>query len=124
MNRFLWLLYLTIFNSGFRAALALRFGTLINDIPTLRVGIVGSTLSIAYICCFLYYTNNNKDRTLARTQVGYAGAFVAAVYAYTFVESSEVLPFRFGMIFTLVLFFFISHPVITLVRFFIFSFSI
>lgn len=112
---------MTIFKFGFSGALGLRFALIINDFTSILRGLIGILLSIAYIYCFLYYTNNKKDKQFARTQVGYAVAFLAAVYAYSLVENPEVLRFRFGMIFTSVLFLVISHPVITLVLFVIFA---
>lgn len=63
------------------------------------------------------YTNNVKDKTLIWTQIGYSGGFLAAVYAYTVVENPANLPFRFGLLLTAVLFFFIGSPLLELVNF-------
>lgn len=95
--------------------MAFRFGTIINDAPTIQVSLIGTALNIAYICFFFCYTNNVKDKMLAWSQIGYGGAFVAAIFAYTLVESPKELPFRFGIIFTAVLFFFVGMPFLSLV---------
>lgn len=96
--------------------MAFRFGSIINDAPTIQVNLIGTALNIAYICFFFWYTNNVKDKMLAWSQIGYGGAFVAAIFAYTFVENPNDLAFRYGMIFTAVLFFFIGMPFLSLVR--------
>lgn len=95
--------------------MAFRFGTIIDDAPTIQVNLIGTALNIAYCCFFFFYTNNVKDKMLAWSQIGYGGAFVAAIFAYTFVEDPKELPFRYGMIFTAVLFFFIGMPFLSLV---------
>lgn len=92
-----------------------RFGVILNDTPTVQVNIIGTALNIGYICFFYCYTNNVKDKTLAFTQMGYAGAFLAAIFAYTFVENPEVLPFRYGLLLTAVLFYFVGSPLLSLV---------
>lgn len=92
-----------------------RFGAILNDTPTVQVNIIGTALNIGYICFFYCYTNNVKEKTLAFTQMGYAGAFLAAIFAYTFVENPEVLPFRYGLILTAVLFYVVGSPLLSLV---------
>lgn len=93
----------------------LRFGTILNDAPTIQVSLIGFTLNIGYISVFRYYTNNAKDNALAWKQMTYAGALLVAIIAYTFVEDPEVLPFRYGMTLTAILFFFVSLPLFKLV---------
>lgn len=93
-----------------------RFGVILNDTPTVQVSLIGTALNIGYVCFFFWYTNNVKDKTLAWAQMGYAGAFVAAVFAYSYVEDPKELPFRFGLILTAVLFYFVGSPLLGLVR--------
>lgn len=95
--------------------MVLRFGMILNDTPTIQVSLIGTLLNIVYISFYIYYTTNVKDKSLARTQMGYAGAFLAALFSYTFVENPKVLPFRYGMILTVVLFFFVGLPLLKLV---------
>lgn len=104
---------------AFRSALMVRFGLLINDTPTINVSFVGLALNIGYVCFFFCYTNTVKDKTLAWAQIGYGGAFTAAVLAYSFVENPKDLPFRFGIILTVTLFYFVGSPLLGLVRFFL-----
>lgn len=98
-----------------RTGLITRFGVILNDETTIKVNLFGVMLNIAYICYFYIYTNNVKDKTLVWAQMGYAGAFLAAIFAYTVVENPENLPFRFGMILTAVLFYFVGSPLLGLV---------
>lgn len=93
-----------------------RFGAILNDGPTIQVNLIGTAINIAYICFYFCYTNNVKDKTLAWAQIGYGGAFLAAVFAYTYVENPKVLPFRYGLILTAVLFYFIGTPLLGLVK--------
>lgn len=76
----------------------------------MQVNLVKSFISSGYIFFFFLYTRNIKDKRLAWTQVAYCGAFMAAVFVYAQFENRSVLKFRFGIIFTAVLFFFISIP--------------
>lgn len=92
-----------------------RFGILLNDTPTITVNLFGVAINIAYICFFYVYTNNVKDKTVVWAQLGYAGAFIAAVLAYTYVENPKDLPFRYGLLLTAVLFYFIGSPLLGLV---------
>lgn len=96
------------------SAMVLRFGAILNDTPTIQVNLIGTALNVGYVCFFLHYTNNAKDKSLAWTQISYAGAFVAAVFAYTYVENPEVLPFRYGLLLTAVLFYFVGSPLLQL----------
>lgn len=98
-----------------RTGLVTRFGVILNDETTIKVNLFGVMLNIAYICFFYIYTNNVKDKTLVWAQMGYAGAFLAAIYAYTVVENPENLPFRFGIILTAVVFYFVGSPLLGLV---------
>lgn len=100
----------------FSSALAFQFGVILNDTPTIQVNLAGVALNIGYVCFFFWYTNNVKDKTLAWAQIGYAGAFVAAIFAYTYVENPKDLPFRYGLILTAVLFYFVGSPLLSLVR--------
>lgn len=86
-----------------------------NDETTIKVNLFGVMLNIVYVCYFYIYTNNVKDKTLVWAQMGYAGAFLAAIFAYTVVENPEKLSFRFGMILTAVLFYFVGAPLLGLV---------
>lgn len=103
------------FYSKFSSALAIRFGIILDDAPTVQVNSIGTALNIVYILFYFWYTKDVKDRALAWAQIGYGGAFVAAVYAYTLVENPENLPFRYGLIFTAVLFYFVGSPLLALV---------
>lgn len=92
-----------------------RFGFIINDEPTKRVGLIGLALNIGYVIFFLRYTNNAKDKTAARTFLSYAGAVIAAIFAYTFIENPKNLVFRFGMILTTIVFYLVGSPLSRLV---------
>lgn len=98
------------------SAMVLRFGAILNDTPTIQVNMIGTALNVGYVCFFLHYTSNAKDKSLAWSQISYAGAFIAAVFAYTYVENPEVLPFRYGLLLTAVLFYFVGSPLLQLVR--------
>lgn len=88
---------------------------ILNDETTVKVNFFGLMLNIAYVCFFYVFTNNVKDKTLVWAQTGYAGAFLAAVFAYTVMENPINLPFRFGLILTAVLFYFVGSPLLGLV---------
>ncbi|XP_031632150.1 sugar transporter SWEET1-like [Contarinia nasturtii] len=92
----------------------LRFGLILNDTTTLHVNLIGTALNLGYVCYYFYYTNNVKDKTLAWIQIGYASAFVAAVFLYTYIENPKDLPFRYGLILTGVLFYFVGSPMLHL----------
>lgn len=92
-----------------------RFGLIINDEPTINVSLFGTGMNIMYACFFFIYTNNVKDKTLAWAQMGYTGAITAAILAYSFMENPADLPFRFGIITTIVLFYFVGSPLLRLV---------
>lgn len=92
-----------------------RFGLILNDEPTINVSLFGTAMNILYACWFFSYTNNVKDKTLAWAQMGYSGAFTAAVLAYSFMENPKDLPFRFGIVTTIVLFYFVGSPLLRLV---------
>ncbi|XP_055300773.1 sugar transporter SWEET1-like [Sitodiplosis mosellana] len=96
------------------SALFTRFGAILNDTPMVQVNLIGTALNIGYVCFFFWNTNNIKDKMLAWTQIGYAGAFVAAIFVYTYVENPKDLPFRFGLITTAVLFYFVGSPLLGL----------
>lgn len=86
-----------------------------NDTPTITVNLFGIAINVAYLWFFFAYTNDSKDKTVVLTQIGYAGAFLAAVIAYSYIENPEVLPFRYGLILTAVLFYFIGSPLLGIV---------
>lgn len=92
-----------------------RFGVIMNDAAMVKVNLMGIAINLVYVCFYFMYTNNVKDKTLAFTQIGYAGAFVAAVFAYTLVENPEVLPSRYGLLLTAVLFYVVGAPLLGLV---------
>ncbi|XP_031632133.1 sugar transporter SWEET1-like [Contarinia nasturtii] len=96
------------------SVLVLRFGAILNDTTTVHVNLIGTALNLSYVCYYFWYTNNIKDKTLAWAQIGYASAFVAAVFAYTYVENQKDLPFRYGLILTAVLFYFVGSPMLHL----------
>lgn len=81
----------------------------------LLVNSLGTAINITYICFYYMYTNEAKEKTLVWAQLGYAGAFVMAVIAYTHIEDPKVLLFRYGILLTLVLFYFIGSPLLGLV---------
>lgn len=101
---------------NYRAALFTRFGLIINDEPTINVNFFGIAMNILYTCVFFSYTNNVKDRTLAWTQMGYVGGATAAIFAYTYMENPKDLPFRLGIILTVILFYFVGSPLLSLVN--------
>lgn len=88
-----------------------------NDTTALKVHLFGFALNIGYVSFYLWYTNNAKDKTAAWTKLGYAGAFIGTIYAYTFIENPENLPTRFGLIFTAVILCLISSPLLRLVMY-------
>ncbi|XP_055300779.1 sugar transporter SWEET1-like [Sitodiplosis mosellana] len=94
--------------------LVARFGLILNDPTIVKVQLGGFALSIGYLCFFLWYTNNAKDRTSAWTKIGYAGALVAAIYAYTFVENPKNLKARYGLILTVLILCLIGSPLLRL----------
>lgn len=96
--------------------LVTQFGIILNDTPTITVNLFGIATNVAYLWFFFAYTTNSKDKTVVLTQIGYAGAFLAGVVAYSYIENPEVLPFRFGLILTAVLFYFIGSPLLGIVR--------
>lgn len=93
-----------------------RFGLIINDEPSIKVSFFGVALNIVYICVYFCYTNNVKDKTLAWVQMGYGGAVTAAIFAYTYMENPKDLPFRFGILLTAILFYFVGSPLLSLVN--------
>lgn len=95
--------------------LVARFGAILNDTTTLKVHLFGTALNIGYVCFFFWYTNNAKDKAAAWTKVGYAGALVVAIYAYSYIEDPENLPSRYGLIITAIVFYFIGSPLLQLV---------
>lgn len=88
---------------------------MINDIVLIQVNVIKIAISFAYMFIFFHYTNNIKDRHLAWSQVAYGGAFMAVVFAYTHFENPNVLKFRYGLISTSLLLFFISFEFLKLV---------
>lgn len=94
----------------------MRFGMIINDSPTVKVNLIGVAISVVYVCFFYMYTNNVKDKTLAWAQTGYAGAFIAAIFAYTLVENPKDLPMRYGLLLSAVVFYLVGSPLLGLVR--------
>lgn len=72
-------------------------------------------MNILYACWFFSYTNNVKDKTLAWAQMGYSGAFTVAALAYSYMENPRDLPFRYGILTTIVLFYFVGSPFLRLV---------
>lgn len=91
------------------------FGVLINDNTMLLVNAFGVAINITYVCFYYVYTNEMKEKTLVWAQLGYAGAFIAAITAYTFIEHPDVLLFRFGILVTVVVFYFVGSPLLGLV---------
>lgn len=81
--------------------MSLRFASITNDNSKIPSDFIGLTLSIFYICIFLYYSNT-KERRDARFQIGYAIAFLISVFAYTLIEDPTRLPTRYGLIFGIV----------------------
>lgn len=48
--------------------------------------------------------------------MGYVGGATAAIFAYTYMENPKDLPFRFGIILTVILFYFVGSPLLSLVN--------
>lgn len=92
-----------------------RFGMILNDLPTVRVNAIGVALHIAYVCFYYNYTTGAKEKTQVWAQTGYSGAFLAAVIAYTYYEDPKVLPFRYGILLTAILFYLVGSPLLGLV---------
>lgn len=101
----------------FRSSLVIRFGLILNDLITCRVGLIGAILNVGYICCFLYYSND-KNKSQALTKIGYGAALVVAILAYTFIENPNDMPLRFGLLFTVLIFLVVGSPLLGLVWFY------
>lgn len=95
--------------------MVLQFGVILNDLATIRINAIGFALNIAYICFFYNFTNGTKEKTHIWTQLGFAFAFVIAVIAYCALENPVVLPFRFGLLLTSIVFYLVGSPLLDLV---------
>ena len=62
----------------------IQFGSLMRDDATIKINFMGLLLSIIYICIFYFYTPL-KQKIAVWGKIGMAGAFAAALIAYTFV---------------------------------------
>lgn len=64
---------------------------------------------------YYWYVNTAKDRKSFWTQVFYGAAVAATVIAYSFIENPKYLQKRYGMILTVILFYFVGSPLLGLV---------
>lgn len=97
------------------SGLTFGFGWIINDSTLTQVNLIKVAINFGYIYFFFHYTNDVKDRRLAWKQLTYCGAFMAVIFAYALFEDRSVLKFRFGMIFTAIIFALIASPFLRLV---------
>jgi len=98
---------------GILSIMFIQFGQLIGDSVTVQVNLFGSLLSVFYILVFYYYTPI-KDKFSVWTKIGAAGAFAAAMIAYTKYEDPKLVEQRFGLIITGFLYLLISFPMLGL----------
>lgn len=96
--------------------MAVQLGAILGDLPTIRVNSLGVALNIAYICFFYNYTNATKEKTGVWVTLGYGGAFLAAVVGYCAYEDPKELPFRYGILFSVILFVLVGMPLLDIVR--------
>lgn len=96
--------------------MAVQLGAILDDLPTIRVNSLGVALNIAYICFFYNYTNATKEKTGVWVTLGYGGAFLIAVIGYCAYEDPKVLPFRYGILFSVILFVLVGLPLLDIVR--------
>lgn len=101
----------------------LIFGLLLNDNTMILVNLFGAAINICYLSVYYAYTNEAKGKAVVFNQFGYAGAFLLVILAYAYVENSDVLLFRYGILVTTVMFGFVGWPLLSLVRKFKISFS-
>ena len=62
----------------------IQFGSLMRDDATIKINFMGLLLSIIYISIFYFYTPL-KQKIAVWGKIGMAGAFAAALIAYTIV---------------------------------------
>ena len=62
-----------------------QFGQLIGDDTTVKVNLIGLILSVIYVFVFNFYTPADQKLSVWG-KVGAAGAFTAAIIAYTMVR--------------------------------------
>lgn len=98
-----------------RSILTLRFGIIINDGPIFKVNLVGLALNLGYISFYYWYVNTTNDRKSFWNQIAYGAAAAAAVLAYSFLENPKYLTQRYGMLVTIILFYFVGSPLLKLV---------
>ncbi|KAI5752029.1 hypothetical protein M8J77_013089 [Diaphorina citri] len=91
--------------------LALKHGLIMNDPVMLQVNMFTIVLNIIYFAVFYFYTVNKKN---LHGQVSKAVLFVSIILGYTYVESSENLEHRFGLIITVFMFALLSAPLFSL----------
>lgn len=94
----------------------LIFGIILNDKTMILVNLFGTAINICYLSVFYIHTNEVDGKARVWTQLGYAGAFLMAIFGYTNVENPEVLLFRYGILVTVVIFGFVGLPLFSLVR--------
>lgn len=99
----------------FRAILQLRFGAIINDGPIFRVNLVGIGLNMVYMTFYYWHINTAKDRKSFWTQFLMWTVVGVIVIAYSFYEDPINLQKRYGMILTVILFYFVGSPLLKLV---------
>lgn len=99
----------------YRAILTLRFGIIINDGPICRANVIGLFLNTGYLTFYYWYISTANDRKAFWKQIAYGAAVAAIVIAYSFIESPEHLQKRYGMVLTVILFYFVGSPLLSLV---------
>lgn len=93
----------------------MRFGMILNDLPTIRINGIGAIIHILYICFYYSYTKGVKEKAEVWAQLGYGGALLLGILAYAEYEDKGVLPYRFGILVTIFLVVLVGTPLLSLV---------
>jgi solute carrier family 50 protein (sugar transporter) len=93
------------------SVLFVLFGQIINDMMTIKINLLGIALNVIYLTVFYIYTPT-KDKLGVWGKIGLAGAFIAAVVSYTIYEDPAVVPSRFGILLTLILYALVASPLL------------
>ncbi|KAL1463486.1 hypothetical protein WDU94_015234 [Cyamophila willieti] len=87
--------------------LMLKHGLIMNDPVMLQVNLFTIVLNVIYFVVFYAYTINRRNLHI---QVSKAAGFVSVILGYAYVEASENLEHRFGLIVTVFMFTLLSAP--------------
>lgn len=87
----------------------MQFGFILNDDTMIRVNFFGLFLNIIYLMVFYIYTPG-PEKIEVWAKFGYAGAFSAAIVAYSNFEDPAKLEQRLGLLLSVFLFILIGFP--------------